>query len=233
PRHVMATLEAIINEAKGIPAYLPNVTALKDALRKAKDWTVRVENVQNSDSYPYLDILETLVNKGRPIPVRLDQLPQVESQVAAAKSWRERTARTFLKKNCTYSLLEVLSPRADIGIYSGGKNKKKKFKEGEKEKKDVETNNNNLDIKIEDQRDPAAIVAAFKVAEQKEVDCMCELRDRNVSKINQEGEEVKYCVCRKGASGFMLQCELCKDWFHGKSQIYRGYSVNPARTGFM
>jgi hypothetical protein len=31
----------------------------------------------------------------------------VESQVAAAKSWRERTARTFLKKNCTYSLLEV------------------------------------------------------------------------------------------------------------------------------
>ncbi|XP_069142214.1 lysine-specific demethylase 5A-like isoform X2 [Argopecten irradians] len=215
PRHVMATLEAIINEAKGIPAYLPNVTALKDALKKAKDWTVKVENVQNSDSYPYLDILESLVNKGRPIPVRLDQLPQVESQVAAAKSWRERTARTFLKKNCTYSLLEVLSPRADIGIYSGGKNKKKKFKEGEKDKKDVETNNNNLDIKVEDQRDPAAIVAAFKVAEQKEVDCMCELRERNVSKISQEGDEVKYCVCRKGASGFMLQCELCKDWFHG------------------
>lgn len=42
----MATLEAIINEAKGIPAYLPNVSALKDALKKAKDWTVRVENVQ-------------------------------------------------------------------------------------------------------------------------------------------------------------------------------------------
>ena len=62
---------------------------------------------QNSESYPYLDVLETLVNKGRPIPVRLDQLPQVESQVAAAKSWRERTARTFLKKNSTYTLLEV------------------------------------------------------------------------------------------------------------------------------
>lgn len=153
----MATLEAIINEAKGIPAFLPNVSALKDALKKAKDWTYKVETVQvclqahhaqvffifhqnstlsyifcsyrseqlvvsllsavhrciwcfdlqNSDSYPYLDALESLVNKGRPIPVRLDQLPQVESQVAAAKSWRERTARTFLKKNCTYSLLEV------------------------------------------------------------------------------------------------------------------------------
>lgn len=46
PRHVMATLEAIINEAKGIPAFLPNVSALKDALKKAKDWTYKVETVQ-------------------------------------------------------------------------------------------------------------------------------------------------------------------------------------------
>lgn len=42
----MATLEAIINEAKGIPAFLPNVSALKDALKKAKDWTYKVETVQ-------------------------------------------------------------------------------------------------------------------------------------------------------------------------------------------
>ena len=64
--------------------------------------------LQTSESYPYLDVLEGLVNKGRPIPVRLEQLPQVESQVSAAKSWRERTARTFLKKNSTYTLLEVI-----------------------------------------------------------------------------------------------------------------------------
>jgi histone demethylase JARID1 len=63
--------------------------------------------LQTSESYPYLDVLESLVNKGRPVPVRLEQLPQLESQVAAAKSWRERTARTFLKKNSTYTLLEV------------------------------------------------------------------------------------------------------------------------------
>lgn len=71
-------------------------------------------NLQTSESYPYLDVLEGLVNKGRPIPVRLDQLPQVESQVAAAKSWRERTARTFLKKNSTFTLLEVCMPIADV-----------------------------------------------------------------------------------------------------------------------
>ncbi|XP_052677656.1 lysine-specific demethylase 5A-like isoform X4 [Crassostrea angulata] len=214
PRHVMATLEAIINEAKGIPAFLPNVSALKDALKKAKDWTYKVETVQNSDSYPYLDALESLVNKGRPIPVRLDQLPQVESQVAAAKSWRERTARTFLKKNCTYSLLEVLSPRADIGIYSSSKKTKKKIKEEGRDRRDSE-NNNQSDYRVDEQRDPAAIVAAFKMAEQREIELMRELRDRNSAKLRQPHGEAKYCICRKEGAGFMLQCELCKDWFHG------------------
>ena len=107
PRHVMATLEAIISESRGIPAHLPNITALKDAVKKAKDWVVRVEAIQAAEHYPYLDVLEAFVTRGRPIPVRLDQLPQLESQVSAAKSWRERTARTFLKKNSTYSLVEV------------------------------------------------------------------------------------------------------------------------------
>jgi hypothetical protein len=32
--------------------------------------------------------------------------------------------------------------------------------------------------------------------------------------VNDTGE-AKYCICRRGVSGFMLQCELCKDWFHG------------------
>lgn len=45
--------------------------------------------------------------RGRSIPVRLDPLAHVESQVAAARAWRERTGRTFLKKNSTYTLLQV------------------------------------------------------------------------------------------------------------------------------
>lgn len=63
--------------------------------------------VQNAENYPYQETLEVLVNKGRPIPVRLDQLPQIESQLTAAKSWKERTARTFLKKNTSFNLVEV------------------------------------------------------------------------------------------------------------------------------
>lgn len=207
---MLSTLEDIVNEASNIPVYLPNVNSLKDALKKAKEWTSKVESIQASDAYPYLDTVENLVNKGRPIPVRLDQLPQIESQVTTAKSWRERTARTFLKKNSTYSLLEVLSPRTDIGIYSSGK-KKKRLKELERR----ETEGSPLDIKVEEQRDPALIVAAFKMAEEKEAEAMMDLRIRNMEKIRNEGVDAKFCVCRKTAAGFMLQCELCKDWFHG------------------
>ena len=81
--------------------------------------TLRTDR-QNAENYPYLDVLESVLNKGRPIAVRLEQLDVIESQVTAAKSWRERTARTFLKKNSTLSLVDVLSPRSDIGEWVEG-----------------------------------------------------------------------------------------------------------------
>nr|KAG5711307.1 hypothetical protein BaRGS_006004 [Batillaria attramentaria] len=233
PRHLKSTLEAIINEAKSIPAYLPNVCALREAVRKANEWMAKVEAIQTSESYPYLDALEGLVNKGRPIPVRLEQLPQVESQVAAAKSWRERTARTFLKKNSTYTLLEVLSPRTDIGVYSSGKNKKKKAKDAERGGKDGE-NNNQYDCKSEEVRDPATIVslvATFKLSEVREVDMMRDLRARNMEKANGGDGDTRFCICRKGAFGFMLQCELCKDWFHGTCVPLPKSATMKARPG--
>ncbi|XP_070558275.1 LOW QUALITY PROTEIN: lysine-specific demethylase 5A-like [Ptychodera flava] len=218
PRYVIATLEAIIHEAKSIPAYLPNTLALKEALKKAKEWTAKVEGIQNAEHYPYLDILENLVMRGRPIPVRLEQLPQVESQVAAARSWRERTARTFLKKNSQFTLVEVLSPRTDIGVYAAGKNRRKKSRESvEREGSKEKEGSNGIDIKPEESRDPAAIVAAFKEAERKEIDAMRMLRDKNLCKqqLEEEGVEPgKYCICRKPVYPHMLQCELCKDWFH-------------------
>lgn len=85
---------------------------------------------QNGNNYAYLEQLENLSAKGRPIPVRLDALPQLESQVAAARAWRERTGRTFLKKNSSYSLLQVSDrhlcvsrQKTGLGgpLWSGGK----------------------------------------------------------------------------------------------------------------
>ncbi|XP_072408539.1 lysine-specific demethylase 5A isoform X1 [Chiloscyllium punctatum] len=218
PRHGMATLEGIVNEAKNIPAYLPNVLVLKEALQKAKDWMAKVEAIQKGSHNAYLDQLESLLARGRPIPVRLDPLPQVESQVAAARAWRERTARTFLKKNSTYTLLQVLTPRTNIGVYCSGKNKRKKMKELLMEKErdfDLESLSD-LEEVAEQSSDPNTVIAGFRAMEQKECEAMHSLRAANLAKMAMVDriEEIKFCVCRKIASGFMLQCELCKDWFH-------------------
>ena len=43
---MMATVEAIIQEASRVPLYLPNVSALKEALRKAREWSDKVDQVQ-------------------------------------------------------------------------------------------------------------------------------------------------------------------------------------------
>lgn len=74
-----------------------------------------------------------------------------------------------------------------------------------------------LEESLEEMRDPSAVVAAFKAKEQKEVEAIHSLRAANLAKMAMADriEEVKFCLCRKTASGFMLQCELCKDWFHG------------------
>uniref|UniRef100_A0A8D2LYC7 Lysine-specific demethylase 5A n=1 Tax=Varanus komodoensis TaxID=61221 RepID=A0A8D2LYC7_VARKO len=218
PRQSIAALESIVNEAKNIPAYLPNVLALREALQRARDWTAIVEAIQNGSNYAYLEQLENLSAKGRLIPVRLDALPQVDSQVAAARAWRERTGRTFLKKNSNYTLLQVLSPRTDIGVYGNSKNRRKRAKELiEKEKeKDLDMESlSELEDGLEETRDTAA-VAVFKDREQKEVEAMHALREANLAKMTMVDriEEIKFCICRKTASGFMLQCELCKDWFH-------------------
>ncbi|VDN40314.1 unnamed protein product [Dibothriocephalus latus] len=44
------------------------------------------------------------------------------------------------------------------------------------------------------------------------------LRRSNLTKsTDRDQASTHYCMCRRsGFSGFMLQCELCRDWFHPK-----------------
>lgn len=74
----------------------------------------RLETLQKLEYSPYLEALESLMTKAKPIAVRLDPLDELENQIAAAHAWRERTAKTFLRKNTYYSLIEVLSPKLDV-----------------------------------------------------------------------------------------------------------------------
>jgi len=56
----------------------------------------------------------------------------------------------------------------------------------------------------------------FKRSEQGELESMRALRLKNAEKHRQDDAvDAKYCQCRKGVSGYMFQCELCKEWFHG------------------
>ncbi|KAH7937618.1 hypothetical protein HPB49_013660 [Dermacentor silvarum] len=220
PRQTLAACEALADEGVAIPVHLPSLAALKDAIRRANEWGARAEALQGSESkYPYLESLENLLQRGRPIPVRLELLPQLESQVAAAKAWKERTARTFLKKNSAYSLLEactscatlVLSPRRDIGIYQvTARGKKKRMRDGpplpEKEEPP--------EIKVEEAKDAASIVAAFKESGAQELESMKQLRAHNLRKRLEDTGQARYCTCNNSFGGHMLQCELCKDWFH-------------------
>lgn len=43
---MMGTLEVIVMEASKVKIVLPNVSALKEALQKAKTWSTKVEKVQ-------------------------------------------------------------------------------------------------------------------------------------------------------------------------------------------
>ncbi|GFS49370.1 hypothetical protein NPIL_411092 [Nephila pilipes] len=204
PKHPLSVVETVVRDAGNISVHLPNVLQLTEAVRKAKDWLHKVQVIQNETHNPYLEVLEQLVWKGRPVPIRLEQLSQIETQVEAARQWKERTARIFLKKNSSFSLLEVLSPRKDIGSSCKGKKKRKECDDSE----------DSMDGKIEETKDPAAIVAHFKEAERKELEAMILLRAKNERKKNEDRAESRFCICHKPYSSGMVQCELCKDCFH-------------------
>jgi histone demethylase JARID1 len=59
-------------------------------------------------------------------------------------------------------------------------------------------------------------VAAYKAAEEQEVTDMTALRTFNMQKGADENDSVLYCICQRPHGGLMLQCELCKDWFHSE-----------------
>lgn len=207
-RRTIAAVEEFIREADEVEAYLPSLDTLQDILNKAKNWMKLVNEVQARENLPYYDTLDDLIRKGRNIPLHLDALPILESTLSQAKAWKERTARTFLRKNAHYTLMEALSPRVGVGLQAM-KTKKNKSDESIGA---VYV----CDMKLDDTSNSANVVAAFKLAEQREMDAMKSLRERNLMKMKADVEDAKYCICRRLKFGNMLQCELCKDWFHGE-----------------
>ncbi|XP_012280328.1 lysine-specific demethylase lid isoform X2 [Orussus abietinus] len=227
-RQTVTAVEEFLHEAEEIEAYLPSLDNLQDTLTKAKGWSKTVEDIQARENFPYYDTLDDLVRKGRNIPLHLDALPILESTLSQAKSWKERTARTFLRKNSHYTLMEALSPRIGVGVQA----MKTKRNRGDESVGAVYV----CDTKLDDTNDSANVVAAFKLAEQREMEAMRNLRERNILKTAME--DARYCVCRRPRFGLMLQCELCKDWFHSNcvpmpKTTYKGKLPMSRETKFL
>uniref|UniRef100_A0A8C4Q4Z0 [histone H3]-trimethyl-L-lysine(4) demethylase n=1 Tax=Eptatretus burgeri TaxID=7764 RepID=A0A8C4Q4Z0_EPTBU len=224
----VTTLQAIVNEADRVPAYLPKVLALKQALLDAQDWIGLVETI--GDHFPYLSVLERLLVQGRQIPVRLDVLAPFEAQATAARAWRTRAQRAFLRRCSSHTLHEVLTPRMDIGVSSTGCTQVKLAK---KEQANDACSTEVLQELLREARDPTAIVShaqEYKTASQREVDSIRDLRRKNAAKLAKTDTTVEpqvatsspeppaaqphFCTCRRAASGTLLACELCAELFH-------------------
>ncbi|XP_075219892.1 lysine-specific demethylase 5A-like isoform X2 [Lycorma delicatula] len=209
-RQSISHLENILNEADDIKAFLPSKNAIKDNLKKGKEWNSRLKVIMNYPNDPYIDLLEELVTKGQLILVHLEMLPRLEAQLNSAKVWKERAARTFLLKSSQHNLMETLSPRIEVGV-----NTYKTKRRSACNREPVQPHCPVIaGVKLTGTVDPPEVVAAFKRAEQNEKEIMTNLRLKNVHKRINNTPETRYCICKRAAFGFMLECVLCRDWFH-------------------
>uniref|UniRef100_A0A8C5A2N5 [histone H3]-trimethyl-L-lysine(4) demethylase n=1 Tax=Gadus morhua TaxID=8049 RepID=A0A8C5A2N5_GADMO len=219
PFHSMETLEDALQEVENIPAFLPNCMQLKEVVLKAKDWLQEVEALQVGGRIPVLDSLSELVVRAEDIPVWLDPLTRLEALLADVQTWKESAAKTFLVKNSSLSLLEVLTPRCDVGAGSQ-KSRSKKSKEaspGSRRDSAKLDSLSEVERALLESKDSASAMTTLEDVRQSEMEVLLALRAANESKLLSAAdgsEELSVCLCHKGPSGGMLQCELCRDVFH-------------------
>ncbi|XP_069012318.1 lysine (K)-specific demethylase 5Ba [Embiotoca jacksoni] len=218
PFHSIETVDAALREVENIPAYLPNCLQLKDVVTKAKKWLHEAETLQLGGRIPVLDSLSELVLRAEGIPVRLEPLSRLEALVGDIQSWKESAAKTFLLKNSSFSLLEVLCPRCDVG--SGHqKSRSKKVKEAPQISKKASTKLDSVcDVEraLSESRDSASAMTTLAEVRQREMEILLTLRASNESKLLPAENccALGVCVCQKAPSGATVQCELCRDIFH-------------------
>ncbi|XP_033484750.1 lysine-specific demethylase 5B-B isoform X1 [Epinephelus lanceolatus] len=219
PPHSIETLSAAAEKASGIHAYLPNCLLLKDTIRKASEWLQEAEELQATGCTPMIDSLSDMVLRGQAIQVHLEPLDRLESLMVEVQEWKESAATTFLQRDSTLTLLEVLCPRCEVGNIGSPKRKAKKGKESPKNNKKKTPRLNTLsDVEkaLSQTRDSTSAMATLEELRAREMEAFSNLRAANESKLLPTADcmDLKVCVCQKAPMGAMLQCELCRDAFH-------------------
>uniref|UniRef100_A0A3B4T6N1 [histone H3]-trimethyl-L-lysine(4) demethylase n=1 Tax=Seriola dumerili TaxID=41447 RepID=A0A3B4T6N1_SERDU len=219
PPHSIETLSAAAEKASGIPAYLPNCLLLKDTIRKAQEWLQEAEELQASGCVLMVDSLSDMVLRGQAVQVHLEPLDRLESLMVEVQEWKESAATTFLQKDSTLTLLEVLCPRCEVGNVRSPKRKAKKGKESPKSNKKKTLRLNTLtevEKALSETKDSTSAMATLEELQVREMEAFSNLRAANESKLLPTADcmDLKVCVCQKAPMGAMLQCELCRDAFH-------------------
>uniref|UniRef100_A0A7R9CXW3 [histone H3]-trimethyl-L-lysine(4) demethylase n=1 Tax=Timema poppense TaxID=170557 RepID=A0A7R9CXW3_TIMPO len=202
-------IQDVLEAAKKVSCVTPSVTELQNALEKGNEWSMRVKKIFSTETYPTLLTVESLVEEGKGMCVVLKLLPVLGAEITTAKMWLGRVSRVFLRKDSSYTLLEILLPRSEFGACVL---KRKKLRGHD--------NCSSCSVSVinklffERDPDPSEITAIIREAEIQEIAAMKALRIKNTLKLKTDSSNSRYCICRRRSSGFMLQCELCKDMFH-------------------
>ncbi|CAH1103658.1 unnamed protein product [Psylliodes chrysocephalus] len=200
--NVLIQVDKLLKDASKISCFLPTEGHLFDSMKKARDWLRMLEEMNSAEYYPYFSAMEELIKKGRSLALHLVEVDRMNDYLVLATGWKEKTSKAFLRKNSSCNLMEALSPRITM---SNNTKTQKKGKNAEEE---------NNAISLTNAMDPAAVVAVFKDAEDMEMAMLKKLRATNVAKSLDPNDNFTFCTCGRGVHGIMMQCELCKDWFH-------------------
>lgn len=216
-QNILIEAEQLLKEGRMIDVYLPTEGPLQESVQSATEWFDILNLMNAMEFYPYLNSVEDLVKKSRNFLFHFEEVDRLKAFITAATTWKEKTSRTFLKRNSVYNLMDALSPRVQIPYV---KVKRKNQEE-------------DTFIKICDNMDPAAVVAAFKDAEDQEMKNIKNIRSINSHKNLDAPENETFCICKKGVFGVMMQCDLCKEWYHSACVTLPKVATMKIRTNLM
>ncbi|XP_039297351.1 lysine-specific demethylase lid-like [Nilaparvata lugens] len=171
---------------------------MAEVVEKVKAWENEAEALI---SKPFIDVYQDLVNDAGELEIDVtDETKKMQEKIDSLKRWKDEVASNFLKPNSSITLMEALSPRAIIDV---------------EEKENIPENEFVIihGVKLSGITAPHVVDAAFKKAEEIELDQIQKIRIANCRK--RADNQAPYCICKmKGVRGVMLECALCKDKYH-------------------
>ncbi|CAH8625247.1 unnamed protein product [Dicrocoelium dendriticum] len=179
--------------------------------------------------------VDELLEQKENLPIYCPQIARVRTLIKYIDECRNRMERLFLWPNSKLSLLEILLPRSnrsldllvcldsgkDIDSFIAGSSSRRSSRlatAGMAAYASFCLENAKMFAKaVVSCTDPTVLYdAMYRQLMTAESTSMHRLRRSNMLKSRLKNQRtVTYCICRKpGFSGFMVQCELCRDWFH-------------------